>query len=432
MEDGEIYMYGKGAYIKRRPVWMLRWGTALLLGFFMSAIAFASIFSYNETIKAPVRLTTVDPPAHIRTKQSGRIIEVSHNPGDTVSQGDILGILENTGNARDIIALRKKLTSDHSLPLSLDAISEHFPSHLKVGNQIRPYYNRFLNAYYNLLLYRTLDSEELEGIEISRRLIGQTGTIHNKVEEIQVLQRGLEISESDFFRYQALFKKGVISLQELEIKETGYLKFRQEYGAMEEQLDHLRSERKGILNDRLLFNNSRLKNENVHVSNLELQKEELISELSKWEDQYLLKSPRSGRVSFFDVWGKHQNVEDGQVIFTIIPMGQMEFLGMCRVPFRNSGRIKAGQRVILKLESYPYREWGSVDGEVQIVSEVPKIGENEGYIVYITIKDLITSYGKSLEFKQEMVGSAEIILEEVTLLQRIFYQFRNLWSQTKI
>ncbi len=219
---------------------------------------------------------------------------------------------------------------------------------------------------------------------------------------------------------------------ELEIKETGYLKFRQEYGVIEEQLDHLRSERKGILNDQLLFHNSKLRNENVHVSNFELQKEELMSGLSKWEDQYLLKSPIAGRVSFFDVWGKHQNVEDGQVIFTIVPMGQMEYLGMCRVPFRNSGRIKAGQRVIIKLESYPYREWGSVDGEVQMVSEVPKIGENEGYIAYITIKDLITSYGKSLEFKQEMVGSAEIILEEVTLLQRIFYQFRNLWSQTKI
>lgn len=411
---------------------MLRWGTVLLIGFFVSAIALASIFSYNETIKAPVRLTTVDPPAHIRTKQAGRIIELSHNPGDTVSQGDILGILENTGNARDIITLRKKLASDYSLPLSLDALSEHFPSHLKVGNQLRPYYNRFLNAYYNLLLYRILDSDELEGVEIGRRLITQTGTIQNKLEEIQVLQRGLEISESDFFRYQALFKKGVISLQELEIKETGYLKFRQEYGAMEEQLDHLRSERKGILNDRLLFNNSRRRNENIHVSNFELQKEELLAGLTIWEDRYLLKSPISGRVSFFDVWGKHQNVENGQVIFTIVPMGRMQYLGMCRVPFRNSGRIKVGQRVIIKLESYPYREWGSVDGEIQMVSEVPKIGENEGYIVYITIKDLITSYGKNLEFKQEMVGSAEIFLDEVTLLQRIFYQFRNLWSQTRI
>src|SRR5690606_6492942 len=295
MEDGEIYMYGKGAYIKRRPVWMLRWGTALLLGFFMSAIAFASIFSYNETIKAPVRLTTVDPPAHIRTKQSGRIIELSHNPGDTVSQGDILGILENTGNARDIIALRKNLNSDYSMPLSLDALSEQFPSHLKVGNQIRPYYNRFLNAYYNLLLYRILNSEELEGAEISRRLIGQSGTIQNKLEEIHVLQRGLEISESDFFRYQALFKKGVISLQELEIKETGYLKFQQEYGAKEEQLDQLRTERTGILNDQLLFNNTRRRNESVHVSTLELQKEELLAGLAKWEDQYLLRSPISGR-----------------------------------------------------------------------------------------------------------------------------------------
>jgi hypothetical protein len=83
------------------------------------------------------------------------------------------------------------------------------------------------------------------------------------------------------------------------------------------------------------------------------------------------------------------------------------------------------------LENYPYREWGSLKGEVKTISEVPRTGENEGYVVYVKIKDLVTSYGRTLEFKQEMIGSAEIILEEVTLLQRIFYQFRNLWSNTQ-
>lgn len=101
------------------------------------------------------------------------------------------------------------------------------------------------------------------------------------------------------------------------------------------------------------------------------------------------------------------------------------------MPIRNSGKIKPGQRVIIKLENYPYREWGTIDGEVKIISEVPTKGENEGYVVYVQIMDLVTSYGKTLEFKQEMIGSAEIVLEEITLLERIFYQFRHLWSQTK-
>jgi hypothetical protein len=41
---------------------------------------------------------------------------------------------------------------------------------------------------------------------------------------------------------------------------------------------------------------------------------------------------------------------------------------------------------------------------------------------------LKTSYGKEIEFKQEMMGTAKIVLQEASLLERVFYQFRGLWS----
>ena len=103
----------------------------------------------------------------------------------------------------------------------------------------------------------------------------------------------------------------------------------------------------------------------------------------------------------------------------------------CNIPIRNSGKIREYQKVLLKLENFPYREWGTVEASVGSISQVPRTGENLGYVVYLNIDDLTTSYGKKLEFNQELIGTAEILLEEVTVLERLFYQFRNLWSVGK-
>ena len=37
-------------------------------------------------------------------------------------------------------------------------------------------------------------------------------------------------------------------------------------------------------------------------------------------------------------------------------------------------------------------------------------------------KKLITSYNKKIDFKQEMRGTAEIITEDLRLIERFFYQ----------
>ena len=428
MEDQGIYIYEKEVYVKRGPNWMFRWGIVLVFGFFVFTIVFASFFSYSDYIEASVLLTTSNPPIHIKTKQTGRIAEVNYRAGDTVAKDAVLGVLENTGNSQDIIELKNKLTSDYPLVFKVADLAEQFPSQLHLGSLVRPFYNRFLDAYRNLVIYRTLDNIGLEETELQEQRIGQTNAIKNKMEEILVLKRDLEIVLIDFNRYQELFGKGVISQRDLEKKETEYLKVKREFANQEQQLNYLRMEESRIRNSQMRFDNKRFKNENIYRSQLELEQEELISAITEWEEKYLLKSPISGRVSFYEVWGSHQNIKEGQIVFTVVPLDGDKLLGKCQVPIRNSGKIKPGQRVIIKLENYPYREWGTLNGEVDIISEVPRTGDNEGYVVYVKVKNLVTTYGKTLQFRQDMVGSVEIILEEVTLLQRIFYQFKNFWA----
>jgi len=54
-----------------------------------------------------------------------------------------------------------------------------------------------------------------------------------------------------------------------------------------------------------------------------------------------------------------------------------------------------GQNVIVKLENFPFEEWGSLTGTIKSISEVPKqdIGEESYYTLFIIMNDLTTSYG---------------------------------------
>ena len=42
---------------------------------------------------------------------------------------------------------------------------------------------------------------------------------------------------------------------------------------------------------------------------------------------------------------------------------------------------------------------------------------------------LITTHDKEIEFKQEMQGVAEIITEDLRLIERVFYQFKEIFKQ---
>ena len=104
-------------------------------------------------------------------------------------------------------------------------------------------------------------------------------------------------------------------------------------------------------------------------------------------------------------------------------------IGRVTLPIRNSGKVKKGQKVIIKLDNYPFEEWGSLNGKISSISEVPKQGEQSFYTLFISLDDLKTSFGKNIVFKQEMQGTGEIVLEELTVLQRIFYQLRKVFDR---
>ena len=129
-------------------------------------------------------------------------------------------------------------------------------------------------------------------------------------------------------------------------------------------------------------------------------------------------------VSLFSYLNVNQAIRDGDEVLSIVPLEQQEVIGKLILPLQNSGKLKNGQEVIIRLNNYPYQEYGMLKGSVRNISVIP---QKQNYAVEVALPgQLTTTYNKKLEYKEEMQGTAEIITEKLTLFKRIFYQFRKL------
>ena len=427
MAKKNIKKYREENSIQREPGWILRNGTIATFVFFVLLIIVSFNFPFNEVIKGKVIVTSQNPPVQIRTKSDGKILAINFQPGDLVSEGDILGELESAGKITDIHYLKTNLNKDFNLR-SISALDDLYPSNLKLGNDLQVYYNTFLNNYHLLILHETHNDLNIQVLQMKQEISNQFNSIKSKKEELSLVNRNLEVSGTNYDRFQRLFNKGVISQVDLEKVEMDFLTEQRELQLLTQQYNQLILDNKVIQSKFQLTTNSYLKTKDYLEVNLLLSQQNLLNAIKKWEDTYLFKSPINGRLSYFEIWGEYQNIEVGEPIFSVIPDNQQELIGKCIIPIRNAGKLKKGQKVNLKLDNYPYQEWGIVRAKVGSVSQVPKGGDDPGYIVYLNMKNLKTSYGKELEFHQELNGTAEILLQEVTLMERIFFQFRNIWS----
>lgn len=140
--------------------------------------------------------------------------------------------------------------------------------------------------------------------------------------------------------------------------------------------------------------------------------------LSEWERNYLLISPVEGTIAFMQPWEAKQTVESGETMFVIIPQNATKPIGKALLPMDGIGKVKIGQRVIVRFPAFPEQEFGFIEGDVISISPVP---DQDGYYVLeISLPhDLKTNYGKELPLIKTIKGTASIVTKEKNLLERL-------------
>ncbi len=154
---------------------------------------------------------------------------------------------------------------------------------------------------------------------------------------------------------------------------------------------------------------------------------ELVDNIKRWENNYVFVSPIEGKLDLLNFLSDDDFVLSGQELFKIIPFDN-KILGQVYLPELGSGKIKINQEVIIKLNNYPYQEYGSIKGKVQSISlvtnqQLATDSQNKisVYLVNVNlVNGLTTNYGRTLNFQAEAKGTAEIITERRRLIERIF------------
>lgn len=404
----------------KMPHWMIRWGNLLILFITILIFLFSWIIKYPDIITTQVVITTQIPPEKIVAKNTGRIEKILVKDRELVSEGTPLAVIENTASYQDVFFLKKIINA-----IKINDKDFIFPfeklTFLNIGT-IESSYALFEKDYLTYKHYKNLTPYNID-------IIAQNLETNEQGERLKLLNDQKEIGQKELYykkkelnRYQKLFERGVVSAQEWELKNVEYLQQEKNISNLNSQISQLQSSINELNRSKktTMLNQSR---DDINLfRNVILSFNQLKKAISEWEMAYVLHSSIAGEVFFMQIWTENQTINVGEDTFVIIPKIQSEYIGKIKAKAFNSGKIKVGQFVNIRLANYPDKEFGILKGKIQSISATP---DKEGnLLINVTLPNgLVTSYDKHIAFQQEMLGTADIITEDLRLIERLLYQF---------
>jgi HlyD family secretion protein len=407
------------------PGKILRWGNAIILIAFVFFILLLWLIKYPDTIPAPVEITTVNPPVTLVSKQTGRIKNLYVRDKDEIRKGQLIAVMETAASIDDLNKL-KEIVDTIRNPERIMLLS--LPEFTELG-EIQSYWGSFLKSLSDFNNYNINDyygnkiislNEEIDGILV---YIGRVKVKEKLYAENQLLEL------RKFKRDSLLHLSGVYSESDLEKSRQSLIRINIELQQV--RLDHSAksielAEKKQVLQD---YRIKKLEDREKYYSVLNESFLNLKAQIKIWENNYLLISPVRGIVTFTKFWSENQIVNKDEPVLSIVPLETGDYVGRMNLKMNRSGKVKAGQEVNIKLSGYPYLEYGMVKGNVKSKSLVPS---GDSYVIELVLPSgLTTLYGKKLDFTQNMQGTAEIITDDLRLLQKIINPFRYLISRNK-
>lgn len=407
------------------PIWMIRWGSLLFLVLISLVLFLSWLIKYPDVITSNAIITTTIPPQKEYARITGKLDSIYVTNNQLVYEDQLLAVIENSANTEDVIYLKSVLDT-----ISVKKENFSFPINevpiLFLGD-IDQYYADFENSYNDYVLNKELKPFSNEALANKISLSELQVRYTNLKEQQRLIRSELKLKRINLERNKSLYDKGVISSQEYENKQMEFINSERNYKIIEVSISQLNSE--------MALARKTSKGTQISKSKEELQLLKSVlhaySSLKKaaneWENTYVLKSEIQGKVSFLKYWSDNQTVFTGDKVFAVIPTKNPEYIAKLTTPAQNSGKIKKGQNVNVMLTNYPEIEFGVLKGTVKNISQLPD--DKGNYMVDVSLpRELVTSYGKRITFKQEMLAQTEIITEDLRLLERIFYQFKNIFN----
>jgi multidrug resistance efflux pump len=403
------------------PHWLVQWGTAVVFAGFAAMLLTAWFVRYPDVVGAKVVITTSVPPVDIVARTEGRISDLFARDRQEVKTGELLAVIQSTANFRDVLTLDTLLGVWQSA--SVEALKQApLPIDLDLG-EIQAEYTNFLQQLERFKFGKSNRNASTRSNigSINQQIAQIEKTVDFEEKTLRRVERQLGLAQETFEAQKKLYEQGLISKVEFEKERNRVLDFENQRDQMEGNILRRQNEiitlRKGITD--ATFNQQ--ESASTTSTNLQGSLSALRSSVDRWKQSYLLTAPIDGQIALHTAFASAQQyVRQGEQVLTVVPPSSNQIFGRLSLPIAGSGKVKKDQAVIIKLDNYPYHEFGSIKGKVDSKSLIPK--DNQ-YSISVKLEDgLKTSHNRTIEFEQQLQGKAEIITENKGFLQRIAEQ----------
>lgn len=372
--------------------------TTVLLCVVIAIIAFLSLISFNRKETVSGYLKPDIGLAKVVSSRAGVIQQIYVDDGQQVQAGDRLALIT-------------------------------VPEHLSAGDSLTGTLFQGLlqqTELVNLRKQQVISQLSQQEAELSTRLTLSRNLLSDIKAQQHLLQQRLQLNQQRYQNYQDLTQRGAISTNELQQQHELVLNIQQqlaELNASEQNQKAQIEQLSGQLQRLPSEQQQQLAVLDSDISRLKQQQTELNA-----RGELLITAPITGRVTNL-VAEIGNNVQMGLPLLTIMP-DNAELQAVLLVPTRAYGFVMPGQRTRLRFDAFPYQRFGLYEGEVIKTAQaivlpnevdMPVAVQEPVYRVEVALASQhIRAYGNTVPLQSGMLLSADIVLEQRSLLAWLF------------
>lgn len=403
--------------ISHVPNWIIRWGITMIFVVFLIFLTVSWFVKYPDVLKAKVMITSNPAPIEIVARADGPLALLKED-GATVLPGEPLAYIMSEVSYEDVLLTEQLLVKIVSSSFSEeDLMNFSRKSGLRLGGL----------ATYETALRR--DAEAWLSFGSQQSHAKQIAQLKKQQESLQLMAQNQEQQLVIYGSEILLAKQKFMADSMLHAqKVTAPFEFAEQKATYMRELRAFKNAEAALLNNRL--QDDQLQGQIVQLESTEFEEEmrlktalkgshhELTEQINRWKQQYLLRSSIAGKVAYLEILQDGKMVATGSKLFTVLPDTD-EIFAYAELPLAGSGKVKEGQNVNIRLESYPHEQYGMLTGRIVELSPIPN---EQGYILKLELPNgLRSTYNKQLTFRHNLTGETEVITEDLRLLERVFY-----------
>lgn len=407
------------AIIERMPTRYSKYFALFFCIIILALLILGFIIKYPDTVDGNISITSVRAPVRLVANNTGRI-HLLKDDKSKLENGEIIAHIESGAKFSHIL----KLDSLLKVYNINDVQNTQIPTNLELGG-ISSSFNAFALAHNNYKHFLNSDLYKSIKQSINKLIEADSHIINNLNKEILIKKEVLDITlkqlkkDSIFLSMQAITEQEFqnSSSSSLELKDA-LINFQSTILAKQSEIGNKKFEIEKL-------NLEEFENKEKLYSELILQKNLLTNELLIWKEKYVKYAPISGELQYLGFWRENSHIQSGDELFIIIPE-ENETVGEVLIPSIGAGKVKIGQLVNVKIDNYPYDEFGIIKGTVQSISRITnqittEKGKIDTYLVTVSFPNgMKTNFGIELNLDFESKGKVEIITKQKRLIERLF------------